>query len=523
MWLGWPPLHFSFLLLIGFTPWLWVLHKISFEGRNVIRKSIFFTFLFFLVWNILTTWWMAYATGGGAAFALSANALLMTLPVFLYLKTKKYFNKWVGYVVLISAFTSFEYLHLNWDLSWPWLTLGNGFAGLPFMAQWYEYTGALGGSVWIWISNILLFELISNVTKEVKKKTYFKLSLWMISVLIPILISVIINLKYSTITLDKKSEENIVVIQPNIDPYNEKFNSDVLLQVEKMIRLSNQAVDKNTVLLIWPETAISENLDEKNLSQHPSYLAVKDFLRFHPKLKLIAGLNSFLSYQKESEKTATARPWKSNPGWFDVFNSAMLADSGNPAQIYHKSKLVPGAELMPYPAFFRFLEPLALQLGGSYGSLGRQDSPSVFRVNKNLIAAPVICYESIYGGYVGKYIQKGANIITIITNDGWWNNTDGYKQHLAYGCLRAIESRKFIARSANTGISCFISPEGKILSKTNWWEEAYLKENIHPLWMQSEITFYNKHGDYLGKIAAIILGLLMIMVLYKLISPAKKN
>lgn len=99
------------------------------------------------------------------------------------------------------------------------------------------------------------------------------------------------------------------------------------------------------------------------------------------------------------------------------------------------------------------------KLGGSVQGLGRQRERSVFESGSTKIA-PVICYESIYGNYIGDYIRNGAEAIFIMTNDGWWDDTPGYHQHLAYGILRAIEFRKPIARSANTGISCFVDAKG---------------------------------------------------------------
>jgi apolipoprotein N-acyltransferase len=96
---------------------------------------------------------------------------------------------------------------------------------------------------------------------------------------------------------------------------------------------------------------------------------------------------------------------------------------------------------------------------------------------------------------VGDYIDKGANMIAIITNDGWWDNSPGYKQHQQYAILRAIETRKFIARSANTGISCFIHPDGTVTQPTDWWVPAVIKENII---ISAGETFYVRHGDYIA-------------------------
>ena len=128
--------------------------------------------------------------------------------------------------------------------------------------------------------------------------------------------------------------------------------------------------------------------------------------------------------------------------------------------LYHKAKLVPGVETLP--SFLNFMGKWFEDFGGISGTLGRDSERKVFVPwDNHFKAAPIICYESIFGDYITEYVRKGANILTIITNDGWWGNTPGYKQHMNYARLRAIETRKWVARSANTGISCFIDPVGK--------------------------------------------------------------
>jgi apolipoprotein N-acyltransferase len=187
-------------------------------------------------------------------------------------------------------------------------------------------------------------------------------------------------------------------------------------------------------------------------------------------------------------------------------------EKDKPIQLFHKSKLVPGVEKMPYPQLFGFLQDLAIDMGGTSGSLGVQDEPSVFSSSIGKVA-PVICYESVYGEYVAEYILKGAQWIAIITNDGWWGNTPGYRQHVQYARLRAVEVRRSIARSANTGVSCFINQCGDISQATPYWQDAVINQSINK---NNEITFYAKHGDYIGWLAAgLFFPLLLITLFYK--------
>jgi apolipoprotein N-acyltransferase len=195
-------------------------------------------------------------------------------------------------------------------------------------------------------------------------------------------------------------------------------------------------------------------------------------------------------------------------------------DNTSEIQVYHKSKLVPGVEQMPFPFIFKHLESIAIDLGGTTGQLGTQNERSFFfSEDHKMRTAPVVCYESIYGEYVGNYIKNGANFISIITNDGWWADTPGYRQHLKYGRLRAIETRRWIARSANTGISCFIDPKGNILQATGWWIPAVISQNIG---LNKELTFYTIYGDYIGRAALCIALALLIYSLFIRFKIAKK-
>ncbi|MFM7054941.1 MAG: apolipoprotein N-acyltransferase, partial [Bacteroidota bacterium] len=197
--------------------------------------------------------------------------------------------------------------------------------------------------------------------------------------------------------------------------------------------------------------------------------------------------------------------------YYDSYNTALNYGCDSTIQKHHKSKLVPGVEKMPFPAVFSHLEALAIDLGGMTGSLGVQDFPSVFTGCDGLKIAPVICYESIYGDFLSYSVRQGAGLIFIITNDGWWDDTPGYRQHQAYARLRAIEFRRSIARSANTGISCFIDQRGNVHQATSWWVPTAIRQKIN---YNSELTFYARYGDFLGTLslfgAVISLGWMVL-------------
>ena len=225
------------------------------------------------------------------------------------------------------------------------------------------------------------------------------------------------------------------------------------------------------------------------------------FLSKYKNGTLITGIESRKFYDDQKTLSAKVNP---NGGFYDNFNTAMQVENSANVQFYHKSKLVPGVEKLPFPEVFSFLIPVFAQLGGSTGGYGWQDEPSVLYAYSGIGVAPVICYESIWGDWVAGSVKQGAQFIAVITNDGWWGNTSGKDQHLLYAKLRAIETRRYIVRSANTGISGFINQRGDVVQQSKWWTRTALKADIN---LNDEITFYVNYGDIVAKIS-IVLGLL---------------
>jgi apolipoprotein N-acyltransferase len=509
LWAAWPTSSFSFLIFFAFVPLLAVEDSLSST-----KRFFGFAYMHMLLWNTLTTWWIYYASAIGAAMAIFANSLIMCLPWLLMRVTKKKSGRWTGYISLIAFWISFEYFHHRWELSWPWLTLGNAFAMKPEWVQWYQATGTTGGSLWILVTNILTYTLIREYRNHGRTRLYFLTMLSLIILLItPILISrnILNNFSKEIATAAKGATKNIVIVQPNVDPYEEKFITGTQEgQIQKLIDLSQQKIDSNTALVLWPETAIPVEVWEDQLTTNSYYQPVWNFLQQHPQLSILTGIVSYKNYGSDKKNaSATARYEKEANFYYDAFNAAVMLRPDGSFEIYHKAKLVPGVETLP--SFLLWLGGVFDSFGGTSGTLGRdKERLAIADAQHYYVAAPVICYESIYSDYITGYIRKGANILTIMTNDGWWSDTQGYRQHMNYARLRAIETRRWIARSANTGISCFIDPVGNVYEPQSWDTAASIKMNIEPLQKQ---TFFVQHGDYLSRIFNIVSMVSILLVL----------
>jgi apolipoprotein N-acyltransferase len=146
-----------------------------------------------------------------------------------------------------------------------------------------------------------------------------------------------------------------------------------------------------------------------------------------------------------------------------------------------------------------------------------QDHPSVFFNREGMGVAPMICYESVYGDYLAEFVRMGASLIFSITIDGWWENTPGYQQHFHYTRLRAIESRRSVARSALKGISAFINQRGDILQAARYEDQAVIR---HTLQANTTLTFYIQHSNYIANVALwtslfLIIGAMLIRIFTK--------
>lgn len=507
--IAWPETPgITFLIFIALIPLLFVEHNLSQKGESNSVKFFIQSYIAFFVFNLITTWWIYYASLPGAVMAIVFNSFFMAVVFFLFYLVKQRVGKKEGYIGLILLWVAFEYLHLNWELSWSWLTLGNAFANTPSWIQWYEYTGHLGGTLWILIGNLLLFFIVRNIIS-------YKEPLQGQIVRILVLLLVLIGPMYWSLSVYTNYDEildpvEVVVVQPNIDPYTDKFGgmseSD---QINRIFDLAEQKVDESTDYIVAPETSFPANYWEHEINYIYGTERARKTIEKFPKVTYIGGLSTARLYTEGEKYPFTARKFSDDsPGRYDIFNAAVQIDKSQEITLHRKSKLVLGVEKLPFRKYLSFIDKFSIKLGGASGSLGFQEHPTNFINQDSINVAPVICYESVYPEYVGEYINQGAELIFIITNDGWWENTAGYKHHLAYARLLAISYRRSIARSANTGISAFINQRGDVLQRTVWWQQDVLKAQLNK---NDEITVYASNGDFIGRTAALFAPLLLLL------------
>ncbi|MCX6242181.1 MAG: apolipoprotein N-acyltransferase [Bacteroidetes bacterium] len=539
--LAWPERGCPALLFIGFIPLLRMEDLISTNRDRFNRFSVFFySYPGFLLWNLLTTWWIVNSTGEGAILAVVLNSMFMSIILSFFHGTKRRLNSMpAAYLALICFWIMFEYLHLNWDLNWPWLNLGNGFSSYYRWVQWYEYTGAFGGTVWVLAANIMIFSLLKGEKRKAKSENKveisekrkaksenedanfgksiesrliqkfhlslfaFRFSIISLLILLPILFSYVMYYSYH----EKSRPVNTVILQPNIDPYSEQYVLPPMQVVGRIVKLAGPAIDSGTNILVTPESALQQEMWENNMETFESIGLVRNIISKYPNLNIIVGGSTYYAFKPGEKIPHTARKFTKENAWYNRYNAAIMVNRYPALQLYHKSKLTPGVEVLPSYNGFKWLEKYAIDLGGIVGSLGTDSVRRVFNVVNMPPVAVCICYESIFGEFFSEFVRNGAQVMCIITNDGWWGNTAGHRQHFAFAHLRAIETRRSILRSANTGISAWIDQRGDAHEQTKYWVPAVIKARVNA---NDKITFYTRHGDYIAKWMSWLGGLLYI-------------
>jgi apolipoprotein N-acyltransferase len=495
-WSGWCS---GLILLISFVPFF-IIENYLYENRKKYSANAFFIYILpgFVVFSILTLGWIRVASMVAAITVIMGISFLMSFTLWLAHIVRLRSGNQLSVLALISFWLGYEYLSLNFDLVTPWANLGNGLAKDIMFIQWYELTGTSGGTLWILLSNITLSVILIKSESGLKRIRIFLL-LWILIITIPSFFS--LHRFYSLKPCSSKESE-IVIIQPNFDPYTTKFSTPFDKQLCKVISMAESVATKNISWIVTPETTVDDPVNEDKMSNNNYIYMLRELVGKYPDATIVTGMTTYRLYPSSSERpTKSARFLDSLNTFYDHFNSALKIDTTGVREIYHKSKLVPGIEKQFTTGPGKIMSKILPYLGGSQWGYGTQDKRSVFSHSKSDVKiAPVICYESVFGKYVTEYVKKGANIIFIITNDGWWKNTNGFEQHLSYAFLRAIETRRPIARAGNTGISAFIDIKGRVLSRTEWWTEATLKGSLIP---ETKITPYVKYGDWLLKIGTL--------------------
>jgi apolipoprotein N-acyltransferase len=519
--LSFPPFNTWFFAYFGLMLLLYLLFS---SGR--LRQAFFRAYFALLVFNEMTLYWISgwhsddvFLKIGGIATVL-VHPLLFMIPVLTVYGVSRY-KKELALVLFSFIWVGFEYFHNVWQLSFPWLELGNTETYNLNRIQYIELSGIHGISFLICAISSLMYFLIEKIYT---KKWHFTSIQALISYFVLLVLILFPNF-YSYHRLNQDSSKyfqtndsskiiNVCIIQANTDPFKKwSGNHDQL--IDSYIAKLNDGLKFNPDMLVLHETATPYYfLEDYN------FLKSKRFFDFADSSKkyLVMGIPHLEYYEDSALALKDSKKMSISGKYYDTYNSVILIEPAKHRRdlsIHRKSKLVPFSERVPYQETLTFLkEWIKWGVGISGWQIGKDETIFTIKNKKlNVKFASLICFESVFSEYVSETVKKGAEFLIVVTNDGWFGNTSGPKQHQRYAVLRAVENRKWIVRCAQTGISCWVDPLGNIYDEIPYGTEGIIDRSILA---NDEKTFYAKNGDLVGMISFYggITSLIFSIVLY---------
>jgi len=481
--ISFPPVPLPFLIFFGFIPYFFVLQK-----KGTLASISRVTYLTVFVFTLITLYWVGSWTKEADPFLMISGVLLMfvnpalyLIPSTLYYFTHKIFNRKAALFLFPLYWVSFEYAYTLTDLRFPWLTLGNS---LPYFNQFIQIAdiiGANGLSLIILYINILLY--LSLIERKRDKKLFIRYSTFAaLLFIVPIIYGAIKTSSY----IESNKKIKIGLIQPDLNPWDKWQIGNINELLDLYLALSTQAVNQGAQLVIWPESAMPVYLMSGN---YPDVVdRIHDFVDKN-NVYLMTGMPDATFYFNLKSAPPDAKILKSGDAAYTSYNSILFfKPNKQDVKKYGKIMLVPFGEKVPFVEELPFLGDLIKwQVGISRWNVGKEKV--VFDMNGYKMAG-VICIESIYPDFTAGFVDKGAELIAVVTNDSWYGYSSGPFQHKEIAVLRAVENRRTVVRAANGGISCMIDPMGRIINSAKLFTKAVLVVDA-PL--NQEKTFFTKH------------------------------
>lgn len=516
--LSYPPIPLPFLSFFAFIPFLFVLEKK--ETLASINRFTYFTLFFF---NLITLYWVGSWTKEADTFLMISGAALLFFNPFFYLIvpalyhfSKKTFGKKIALFLFPFYWVSFEYLYSITDARFPWLTLGNCLPYFNTFIQIADVVGAFGLSLIILFVNIFLYLSIKDL-KE-RKKIDNKYAIAAVALFFVVMIYGTIRINNFTLA-GKKIKVGLV--QPDLNPWDKWKAGSINDQLDQYLELSERAINQGAKLIVWPESALPVYLLSGNYENEVT--RIRQFVN-SKNIVLMTGMPDVNFYFNKDESPKEAKETKSGI-LYTSYNSILLFTPHSlNVQKYGKIKLVPFGEHVPFVEQLPFLgDFIKWEVGISSWNVGKNQTVFDLGETNNipLKIGGVICIESIYPDFVAGFVQRGANLIVVVTNDSWYGYSSGPFQHKEISVLRAVENRKTVVRTANGGVSCIIDPLGRTISSTKLFTRDVLVGNAV---IQDGMTIYSRYPLIFPLLSSFIsIGTILFFVYKKFSTKLKKQ
>lgn len=513
-----PPIPFPapILLFTALMPYLSVID----EKKKLIEINRA-TYLMAFVFCLLTLYWVGSWQKEADPFLMISGVLLVfvnpmffLIPSTLYYFSRNVFPEKYSLYFLPFFYVAYEYAYMQTDLSFPWLSLGNGLSLFTSFIQIADIIGQLGLTFIIVAINVLFYKSFV-VRKKNKKQFYINLSA---ALLILIFILIYSNVRISSYKTSDKSLR-VGLIQPNLDPWQKWSGGNLNELVNLYFELSNSAIKEGAKIIIWPETALPVYL--RNGIYDEIVETIHSFCDSN-QVFLLTGMPDVKFYYNEKNKPEDAKYSEKGNYYYATYNSILLFSPHNRfVETYSKMKLVPFGERVPFVDAFPFLgKIIKWGVGLSGWNVGKDTTVfSLAYDNDTLKVGGLVCYESIYPTLVSEFVKRNAGFIAVVTNDSWYGNLSGPYQHKEFAALRAVENRRSVVRAANGGISCIINPLGETELETEMFTKKYIVGDVI---LEEGKTFFTHNALLIPSLClAFAIWIIGINVLIKMKSKFK--
>jgi apolipoprotein N-acyltransferase len=505
---SWAPSSLAPLLFIAFIPLFFVL-----DECNSYKKLFLYSFIAFAIWGISVLYWMGNIVINEPKEAITFLAfviipLIMTIPVLVWRLTANR-NKYLLWLSFPFFWTTYEFIQGRGDLAFTWLNLGLGLSSYPKLIGFYRFTGAYGGTIAILMINVLLFLIIKY---RADKKIRGRILAGLASLIICITWADLAPGDYSPFNSEPDNKVAVAVVQANTDPYIKLDAHSLDAQFDTLRNMLLPLKGKHLDLIVCSEGYFRTSARPVLLNYIEQDTLIKSIkqLSLQMNAPILTGMIVQKIYYAAVAPSPTATKIKEGM-YFDSYNAALLISPYQNTQVYVKDKLVPFMERTPLVGIFSFLERFHFSLNQMKSSYSRMDNQYLFTYG-NMKIDPVICLEVAFPDYITGFVKKGANMIVVISNDGWVGTTSGYMQGADYALALAAEMQKPVVRCANTGVSLFIQ-HGKITKVGNWHEKKVIVQDVT---LNNKLSFYTKYGDILGVLSIIICTCFIVYSPFKL-------
>lgn len=481
--------HLSF---IAFIPLLFASDYVLEYKRPLLAFTLqlLIALVMFYLW---AGYWILQTANLG--FLLGLALILPFLLLVPYIQFKRKGNK-ISALYLIAAWLTVEMIQSNFQLGSPFYNLGNNLGANPKLIQWYEFTGAAGGTLWILVANVLIYSFIKTL-KEDRKKWIQKGAVLIAVLFVPVIISSAIYYSYK----ERGPSVETLVVHPSTDNSDVKYRVNIYELMDIYLDIMLPELTESTEYVVLPETAITNAGWVRDFNRNLVFNYFHEHTDSFPDLKLITGAVAY----EEIPDVSKIRHYQKIPGirysenyktWYYTYNAALQLEKNRPPQMRVKEGLVPFQEFAPYPLIIPRLSPVGIDFQFS----PRDSNRDVFTSSNNRRTAAIICYEVVFSKLFYDAARNGAQAFFVILNEGWYDSKKVPQQFLQLSAIKAIENRRSIAHASNMGISAFINQRGVVIDRTDSKSADFLKGEIR---MNRKITFAARTGNYIERFALL--------------------